>query len=157
MAGIADAPAGNWLTVLRRFCALIVVANLIWEIGQLPFYTIWRDGSAREIIVAIAHCTAGDAIIALTALLLAIVCVGDRRWPHAGFGRVLMVAAALGLLYTVFSEWLNVINRKSWAYSILMPTVPWIGTGLTPLLQWLILPASCLSLARLGSRRRTPR
>jgi hypothetical protein len=47
---------------------------------------------------------------------------------------------ALGLAYTIFSEWLNVSVVKSWTYSDLMPLIPPLGTGLTPILQWIIVP-----------------
>lgn len=43
-----------------------------------------------------------------------------------------------GAAYTVMSEWLNVLVRQTWACSDPMPVVPVvpvIGTGLSPLLQ----------------------
>ena len=55
-------------------------------------------------------------------------------------------AVALGLAYTVYSEHLN-LARGAWAYSESMPTLPWLGTGLTPLAQWLLIPALSLSWA----------
>ena len=44
----------------------------------------------------------------------------------------------------IYSEWLNINVRGSWAYSDLMPVVPVIGTGLAPLLQWVIVPTLAL-------------
>lgn len=149
----AEDRRGEWRTVLIRYFVLIILTNLIWETGQLPFYTIWREGSTKDIVIAILHCTAGDVVIASNALVLAIVFVGDRRWPELGFRRVLLSAVCFGVLYTVYSEWFNVIYRKTWAYSDSMITVPWIGTGLAPLAQWLVLPPLCLLLARRRSLR----
>ena len=66
-------------------------------------------------------------------------------------------ALIFGLGYTIFSEWLNVEVRGAWAYSARMPVVPIIGTGLAPLLQWLILPVVAYHFAtrdRAGSRRK---
>jgi hypothetical protein len=63
---------------------------------------------------------------------------------------VLAAAVALGRGYTFFSEWLNVGLRGSWAYSEFMPVVPLTGTGLAPLLQWLILPVAAYRLATRG-------
>jgi hypothetical protein len=54
---------------------------------------------------------------------------------------VAVAAMALGLGYTAFSEWLNIGVRRAWAYSDLMPVLPWLGTGLSPLAQWLVVPA----------------
>ena len=48
------------------------------------------------------------------------------------------------LRYTVYSEYLNTVVRGAWAYTEWMPTVPWLGTGLSPLAQWLIIPTVTL-------------
>ena len=47
-----------------------------------------------------------------------------------------------------FSEWLNLVIRKSWQYSELMPVVPIVDVGLSPLLQWVLLPPASLWVAR---------
>jgi len=38
--------------------------------------------------------------------------------------------------------------RQSWAYSPLMPVLPVTGTGLAPLLQWIVVPSTALVLTR---------
>jgi hypothetical protein len=64
-----------------------------------------------------------------------------RRWRLPAFGwRMALAAIALGAAYTIFSEWLNVEIRRSWSYAAAMPVIPWLGTGLAPLLQWLVVP-----------------
>jgi hypothetical protein len=45
-------------------------------------------------------------------------------------------------------EWLNIVVRASWAYSDRMPVVPVIGTGLSPLLQWVVVPTVAAEAAR---------
>jgi hypothetical protein len=57
---------------------------------------------------------------------------------------VAVTAIALGVGYAGFSEWMNVYVRRSWAYSELMPAVPVAGyrIGLSPLLQWIVVPAA---------------
>jgi hypothetical protein len=150
----ANGHRAHWLFALRCYAASIIAANLIWEIAQLPLYTIWHDGTARDIVVAVLHCSAGDAIIALSALTIALTLLGDRDWPNENFVRVLVLATIIGALYTVFSEWLNVVDRKSWTYSDKMIRVPWIGTGLAPLAEWLILPPLSLIFSRRRCSRR---
>src|SRR5205807_9351338 len=56
----------------------------------------------------------------------------------------------LGVAYTAFSEWLNIVVRQSWAYSERMPLIPLFGfrIGLSPLLQWIIVPATAFGLVR---------
>lgn len=144
----SDAHTGSWLTFLRRYVVAIAVGNLAWELAQLPLYTIWHEGTPREIVFAAVHCTGGDLLIASTALLGALVIAGDRRWPQARFHMVAVIAVGGGLAYTVFSEWLNTEIRGTWAYTGWMPTLPLIGSGLAPFAQWLLVPSLALWWAR---------
>lgn len=130
----------TWLTALRRYAAASLALHLLWEILQLPLYTIWTTGTAGQRWFAVAHCTAGDVMIAALTLLLALAVAGSSRWPREAGAGVWLVAVVLGIGYTIFSEWLNIAVRASWAYSTAMPTMPLIGTGLSPLAQWLIVP-----------------
>lgn len=144
---------GDWYArggVLARYVAVLTAMNLVWEFAQMPLYTLWETGTGSEIIYAGLHCTVGDALIGGAALLGALLLIGPAHWPREGRARVLAAAVALGLGYTVFSEWFNVGLRGSWAYSELMPVAPLTGTGLAPLLQWLILPAVAYRLATRG-------
>jgi hypothetical protein len=137
-----------WLAALRRYVAAIAILNLIWEFAQLPLYTIWWDGSIREILFAALHCTAGDIVIATLSLIGALLLVGTEDWPSRRSVPVTMLAVAAGIAYTIFSEWLNTEMRGSWAYTELMPTLPVIGTGLVPLMQWIVLPPLALAWSR---------
>ena len=141
-------PAGDWLSALRRYLVVSALGNLAWEFAQLPLYTVWHEGSSREIIFAAVHCTGGDLLIASVALLAALIVVGDGRWPRLRFGAVALVAVLGGLAYTIFSEWLNTEIRGSWTYSDWMPTLPLIGAGLSPFAQWLVVPIAALWWAR---------
>jgi len=139
-----------WISALRIYLAAVAVANLIWETLQLPLYTIWQTGTLGAKAFAIVHCTIGDVIIALCALTIALVFTGDGEWPQKRFRRVAILAILLGLAYTVFSEWLNVVVRASWAYSDLMPVVTAFGlrVGLSPLLQWLVIPSAAFMITK---------
>jgi hypothetical protein len=133
----------NLLTLhplLTKYFLIIAPAHLLWEFLHLPLYTLWDTGSVGEILFAIVHCTGGDLLIAAGALALAIIVFGQRQWPEQHFLRVAIAATVLGLLYTLFSEWLNVDIRRTWAYKDSMPRLPLLGTGLTPALQWLMVP-----------------
>jgi hypothetical protein len=123
-----------------RYLAMIAAANLVWEFAQLPLYTIWQTGSRGELAFAALHCTAGDILIALAAVTLALALCGNDAWPRAGYLRVAATATVVGLGYTLYSEWLNTAVRQSWAYAAAMPTLPLLRTGLAPVAQWLIVP-----------------
>lgn len=65
------AARSSWLTVLRRYIAVMALGSLFWEFAQVPLYTIWETGTRGEIAFAAIHCTGGDILIALSALMLA--------------------------------------------------------------------------------------
>ncbi|MBQ0802685.1 MAG: hypothetical protein KBT76_13215 [Sulfitobacter litoralis] len=129
-----------WLSALRRFAVITLLAHLLWEIAHIPLYTIWVDGTWGEIVFAVVHCTGGDLLIAMSSLFIALLVFGTGTWPHARVYPVLGAMIAIGLGYTIFSEWLNIEVREAWAYREIMPVIPIIGAGLTPVLQWLVIP-----------------
>ncbi len=85
-------------------------------------------------------------------MALAIVLAGERAWPVRAHRRVAALTIGFGVAYTAISEWMNTVVRKSWAYSDLMPVVPVIGTGLSPLLQWVVVPLLALHFARRAAK-----
>ena len=139
---------------MRAYVAWLVPAMLAWEIAQLPLYTLWRDGAPGAIAFAVLHCSLGDALIGVAAFAWALLLVGAPDWPASGFRRVLAGTLASGVAYTVYSEWLNVEIRQAWAYTEAMPRLPWLGTGLAPLLQWVLVPPFALLAARRSAVQR---
>lgn len=127
---------------------MTIVGHLVWEIAHVPLYTLWAEGTAGEIAFAVVHCTGGDLLIALAALTAALVLLGSPGWPSQRFGPVAVLTVTIGLAYTVYSEWFNVSVRGSWAYGPAMPTLPLLGTGLTPVLQWIVVPSAALATVR---------
>jgi hypothetical protein len=138
---------------VSRYLFIVLVLNLIWETAQVPLYTLWWTAPAGYIVFALLHCTAGDVLIAAGCLLAAIVLFGaTTRWPDQDFVQVMLFATTFGVLFTAFSEWLNVYVRENWAYTASMPLIPGLGIGLAPVLQWVIVPPVSAALAR---RRRS--
>lgn len=130
----------EWLSALRRYIAFVAAANFVWEFAHLPLYTLWETGSAGEIAFAAVHCTGGDVLIALSTIMLALFLAGSPGWPAVRNRRVTVLTVAFGLGYTVFSEWLNIEVRQVWAYRDLMPVIPVIDAGISPVLQWIVIP-----------------
>lgn len=144
-----------WRFVLARFVPLLAAGNLVWEILQLPFYTLWQEGTPQSRAFAVVHCTIGDVMIGTAALFVSILLFGRRGWPRFGQGGVLAAATFTGMAYTVFSEWVNTQVTMSWQYAEPMVRVPPLGTGLAPLLQWAVVPPLAYWLATVFDRART--
>ena len=124
------AQAGLW-------SALAFAFNLAWEIAHVRLYTIWAaDGTT--IAWALLHCTLGDVAIALTMFALAGVVLWRADWPMSRPWAGTAIVVIGTMIFTAWSEWFNVYRAGSWAYTVSMPTI--FGIGLSPLLQWLILP-----------------
>ena len=52
----------------------------------------------------------------------------------------MLVYMVVGITLTVGFEFYYTQISMRWTYSDLMPLVPPFGTGLSPLLQWLVIP-----------------
>ncbi|PKO72196.1 MAG: hypothetical protein CVU20_03350 [Betaproteobacteria bacterium HGW-Betaproteobacteria-14] len=142
-----DDPA-VWRFVLGRYLTVFALLNLLWEIAQLPLYTLWREAPPAFIAYAVIHCTLGDVLIGVLALLAALVATRAGRLRQWCWRRTGAVAIAFGFAYTAFSEWLNTAVWANWAYSEWMPLTPFVPLGVSPLLQWLVVPAAALIWAR---------
>ena len=141
------------LRILARaglWSALAFVLNLTWEIAHVRLYTIWMEADGPGIAWAVLHCSMGDAAIALAMFALAGIVLWHLDWPVSNpwAGGALFVVGALA--YTVWSEWHNVYRAGNWGYTASMPTI--FGIGLSPLLQWLILPPLIVGAYRTATR-----
>ncbi|HWA38281.1 MAG TPA: hypothetical protein VG873_10490 [Burkholderiales bacterium] len=138
--------------IVLRYLPWFFALNLAWEAVHVRLYTLWTEATARYITFSVVHCTFGDLLIGLSALLLALI-AGRERGPSCWrLARIGLLSTLFGAGYTVWSEWMNVTILRSWMYADSMPRVP-IGDfqlGLTPLLQWLLLPTLALYMARVG-------
>lgn len=133
---------------MRRYLIAVSLLNLVWEVLQLPLYSLWHETGPATIIFSVLHCTLGDVVIASLALFGSVLILGNSSWPSERYTRVGVAAVLIGVAYTGFSEWLNVFVRKSWAYSGAMPLIPVVGIGISPLLQWVMIPSAVLARLR---------
>ena len=125
------ARAGLW-------SVLAFALNLTWEIAHVRLYTIWTTADWPGVAWALIHCSLGDVLIALAMFALASLVLRRADWPASRpwTGGLIVVFGAMA--YTASSEWYNVYRAGNWAYTASMPTI--FGIGVSPLLQWLILP-----------------
>ncbi|HEX9857103.1 MAG TPA: hypothetical protein VGA75_02025 [Paracoccaceae bacterium] len=146
----------RWRPALRRYLVAAALAHLIWEFAHLPLYTIWLTATPGGLVFAALHCTGGDLLITLATISLSLLVFGGGGgWPRIRARRVLVATVAFGVGYTIFSEWLNIEVRQAWAYRDLMPVIPVIGTGLSPVLQWIVIPTAAYfwAIGRWPARR----
>ncbi len=59
---------------------IAAIGHLLWEVAQLPLYTVWWTGMPREIVVAVVHCSGGDVLISTATLLIAAMLAWLCGW-----------------------------------------------------------------------------
>lgn len=141
----------QWLAAIRRYLSASLLGHAAWEAIQLPLFTLWHEATPQQIAIATLHCLAGDLVIATSALVAALALFGRAEWPQARTIPVGLAGLAFGVAYTAWSEFNNAIIRRTWTYTDAMPLVPGLEIGLTPMLQWILVPTAAL-LAASGRR-----
>jgi hypothetical protein len=141
--------------IARGYLPRLAALMLAWEIAHAPLYTLWHDAQPAYVAFSILHCTLGDVLIGGLALLLSLVLLRESALARWRWRRISVLTALSGAGYTVFSEWMNITLLRAWAYAPSMPRIELAGfeLGLTPLLQWLVLPPLALWLARRAALR----
>ena len=140
------------LNSVARWAAVTLVFHLVWETAHVRLYTLWSDPDRWYVARSVLHCTLGDVVIGTAAFGFAAWVLARFDWPiHRPWGGTAIVIA-IGTMFTVWSEWNNVYRLKLWAYAPAMPTI--LGIGVSPLLQWIVLPPLIVLTVRMLDRRR---
>jgi hypothetical protein len=126
--------------------------NLPWELWQIPLFKNMPSLAHWDGVILCTRAALGDAVIALLAFWLVAVMARARDWMRRPSGATLGAFVAIGLIVTIALEyWATQIGGR-WDYADAMPRLPLLGTGLAPLLQWLLIPPLVVWLVR----RQTP-
>lgn len=125
--------------------------NFPWEFLQAPLFKEMTDATHWEAVKVCTRATIGDAAIMLIAYS-SVAAGGLNRWWFKKPRWLEMTAfIALGVIITIAIEYLATRTEHwagAWEYSTSMPTLPFLGTGLTPLLQWILLPPIAIWFVR---------
>lgn len=127
-----------------------LLLNYPWEFLQVPLFEGMAQAGHWDAIRTCTRATLGDAVIMLTAYWAVALGTRSRRWVmDASWPRVVMFAG-IGVLITIVIERLALAGSwlGGWKYAPSMPIVPGLEVGLSPLLQWVVLPPLVLWFAR---------
>lgn len=130
-----------WLNLPEVNIAIFAfLLNFVWEVQQMPFFALPSSLSCQERVINCTLATVGDVAIMLTGFWVVAALARSRRWILQPSGWHIAVFLSVVIFITIIFESLatGVLNR--WEYASIMPTLPGLGTGLLPLLQWLLLP-----------------
>lgn len=106
----------------------------------MPFYQIPAEFSHLDMVRNCTIATVGDVGIAIAAFWTVAVISKSRQWFHQPNHWQVSSFILVGVVITVVFEALATRMFNVWRYAALMPTLPFVGTGLLPLLQWTLIP-----------------
>jgi len=143
----------NNLRVQIHLFLLAVPLNLVWEVAQIMAY----DFPETNLMTLVIHCfvpSLGDGLMTLAIYWIGWLLFRDRQWIlHPGTSGYLLMLG-VGLVLAVGVEWNALYWTGSWAYNERMITIPFLGVGLLPLLQMMILPTATILLLQLIWKKR---
>ncbi|MEX0269908.1 hypothetical protein AB3R30_12250 [Leptolyngbyaceae cyanobacterium UHCC 1019] len=114
--------------------------SFFWEIQQMPFYQVPSEFSCFDRTRNCTLATVGDVGISLTAFWVVAVLAKSRQWVRRPSRRQIIIYTFVGVVITVVFEALATGSLNRWAYAEIMPTIPFLGTGLVPFAMWLLMP-----------------
>ena len=114
--------------------------NFVWELLQMPLFAGFVDFQYYQVILHCTKATFGDVVISLVAFAGACLITRSRMWIISMNKSGVVSFLAIGLVITIVFELLATGPLNRWEYGELMPMVPIIGVGVSPVAQWVILP-----------------
>lgn len=133
---------GRWTAITL----VTLVLHFAWEMAQANLFESMQSMPFWKATAICARATAGDLVITAIAFSAAAI-AGGLHWPlilrRFGPGLIFLTA---GILLTIGYE-IYALSAGRWAYDERMPVI--FGIGLTPLLQWIVIPPLEIAAFRL--------
>jgi len=124
---------------------LAVPLNLMWEVAQIRAY----DFPETSLMTGVIGCfvpSLGDGLMTLIIYWTGWLLFREPKWPLNPGAKGYLLMVGTGLVLAVGVEWNALYWTGSWAYDERMITIPFLGVGLLPLLQMMILPTATILL-----------
>lgn len=116
---------------------LAFVFNFIWEVAQGPLYKGYEYDWQHISFCALA--SVADMLMVLILLFLFGLIYNNVFWTkNFTTFRVVILMLAGGVGAIIAEVWHS--SRGDWAYTESMPLIPWVEVGISPVLQFTILP-----------------
>lgn len=139
MTGKEDHKAmyNSMIVLCTRILVIGFLVNLVWENAQAFLYAGYGGFIEHFWVCFVASVM--DALVILLVYLLLALAYKDAYWPrYDSYVRYAVVAAIGGALAVGFELW--ALETGEWEYTPLMPVVPGLRVGLSPLVQLMVLP-----------------
>lgn len=133
---------------MRRLFAVALAGyalHFAWEMGQASLFTPMDRLPFWQATAWCARAAGWDVVISAAAYFVAALAARSILWPRRPTPWPVAIYFLAGLAITIAIErW--AVSAGRWEYREAMPTIA--GIGLTPLLQWIVIPAMILVVVR---------
>lgn len=114
--------------------------HFTWEVLQAPLFRSMQEVSHMDGIRICFQATLGDMAILLLAFWFTALLARTRHWVAQPSRRAIAAWLFFGLAMTIALEFYSTEVIHRWTYSASMWRLPLAGTGVAPLMQWIVLP-----------------
>jgi hypothetical protein len=136
------------IVLLMILYVVSFLLHFVWEMWQIPFYEEMLSDSHWSGVLRCSQATLGDGVIALVSYFFGATIARNLFWVATPTFLPYVSYIVTGIFITILFEYFAVDVLYRWQYSELMPTLPLIGTGVLPLLQWLVIPPAVLWITK---------
>jgi hypothetical protein len=121
-----------FITILVAF-----ILNFVWEIIQGPLYKSFTYSLSHIAFCSLA--SVADAIMVLLIYFVLAIIYKDPLWiKYINLQRTLILIL-IGGIGAILAE-MRHLSLGNWAYAPSMPILPFVYAGLSPVLQFMLLP-----------------
>lgn len=119
--------------------AIGAAANFPWEMAHSLLYRNPRGFGLKEHLICCGVASLADGVGIAAIFAVGAAAFREPRWTRQITPSRLGAATLLGIGGAVVTEWLA-LRLDWWAYTPAMPRVPGTNLGLSPLVQFIVLP-----------------
>jgi len=112
---------------MKKILSIFIVAfilNVVWENLHSIFYANYMGGEITEFILLRASFWDAIIIVLITLPFIFYPTFKNKSW----------LIILTGIIVSIFIEYWGLGSHR-WAYNSLMPIIPILGLGLTPVIQ----------------------
>ena len=133
---------------------LSLLLNFAWEVIQAPLYNSFTFSLSHIAFCGLAS-VADALMVMLIYFFLAIIYKNPLWIMHINFQRILTLVL-IGGVGAILSE-MRHLSIGTWSYTLSMPTLPFVHVGLSPVLQFILLPGLIFYLSLLICKNKLKR
>ncbi len=129
---------GNYRNYIIGVGLVAFSLNFIWELAQGPLYESFKYDWEHVSFCALA--SVADMLMLLILLFGFGLIYRNVFWVIDLSSKPILVLVTAGTIGAILGEVWHT-SRGDWAYAESMPMLPWVEVGISPILQFALLPS----------------